>query len=310
MNKPIVAFGPVMPGWGSWSWIGADVAKELDKYFSTVTFSGAAVPECDVLIVVKHALPFNVIDQVSRRARIMYCPVDYYGSASHIDADAAMLRKCSRILIHSESLRKYFAPYAPVEYMDHHVKFVCPMRKSFRKTGYILWVGVRTNLPALVDWVNAHPLPCELRILTNPEDPENVPSPEMVGLKSELPVRIENWTPEKHLKLLAGARAAIDIKGTEFRSRHKPPAKAIDFIASGVPLAMNPASCVVDHLALMGFEVASPLQPERWLSKEYWQETQQFGRALRELLSLKRVGMRYRRIIQEVVSSGKAVSSQ
>ena len=57
--------------------------------------------------------------------------------------------------------------------------------------------------------------------------------------------------------------AAIDIKGDDFRSRHKPPAKAIDFIASGVPLAMNPDSSMVEHLARMGFDVASPLDTER-----------------------------------------------
>jgi hypothetical protein len=93
------------------------------------------------------------------------------------------------------------------------------------------------------------------------------------------------------------AKAALDIKGTDFRSRHKPPAKAMDFIASGIPLAMNTDSCVVDHLGAMGFDVSSPLDNERWLSPEYWRETQRFGRAIRELYSRERVGRRYKRLI-------------
>ena len=256
---------------------------------------------------------------------MIYAPVDYYGSPAEIDADARMLRKCSRILIHCERLRKYFEPYAPVDYVDHHVKFVAEepsanMQESevrdqtSEDREYILWVGVRTNLPALVAWVNDHPLPLPLHVLTNLEDPTRVPTPgelgfretrsreSAVGSSRQRAIWIENWAPERHIALTAGARAAIDIKGDDFRSRHKPPAKAIDFIASGLPLAMNPDSSSVEHLARMGFEVVSPVDTERWLSHEYQEETRQFGRALRELLSRRRVGLRHKRIIEEVLA--------
>jgi hypothetical protein len=89
--------------------------------------------------------------------------------------------------------------------------------------------------------------------------PGQVPSAADFGFASHVDVQIEEWTPQRQLGLTAGARAALDIKGDDFRSRHKPPAKAIDFIASGVPLAMNPDSSPVEHLARMGFDVASPL---------------------------------------------------
>jgi hypothetical protein len=128
------------------------------------------MPKCDLAIFIKHAPPHDVMDAVARHARVIYCPIDYYGSARDIDADASMLRRCSRIVIHCERLRKYFEPYAPVDYMDHHVKFATTMREQFQPDGYVLWVGVRSNLPALIQWVNRHPLPCELRILTNLED--------------------------------------------------------------------------------------------------------------------------------------------
>src|SRR5262249_22503917 len=115
-------------------------------------------------------------------------------------------------------------------------------------------------------------------------------------------IRIEEWTRELHVERTAQARAALDVKGQDFRSRHKPPAKAIDFLASGVPLAMNPDSSPVEHLARMGFELASPLNTERWLSRDCWEETRRFGAALRELLSQERIGLRYKRIIEEVLA--------
>jgi hypothetical protein len=76
----------------------------------------------------------------------------------------------------------------------------------------------------------------------------------------------------------------------------------LDYIASGLPLAMNPESSPVEHLSRMGFEVASPLNWDYWLSEEYWQETQRFGRAIRELLSLERIGRRFHGHIEEVLA--------
>jgi hypothetical protein len=241
------------------------------------------------------------LDRVPRRTVVIYCPVDYYGSTADIDGDRKMLSRCSRVLVHCQRLRRCFERYARVEYVDHHVKFVTPIRQRWRDDGYFLWVGVRSNLPALVEWVNMHPLPGDLRVLTNLENPNCVPRAAELGFREHRAVRVDNWCRELHVALTEGARAAIDIKGSDFRSRHKPPAKAIDFIASGVPLAMNPDSCVVEHLGRMGFEVVSPLDTERWLSREYWEETQRFGGALRELLSLERIGRRYKRIIEDVL---------
>jgi hypothetical protein len=258
-NRPVVAFGPEMPDWGSWDWVGVDVAAALSTCFRVVTFGEPEVPPCDVVVVVKHPPSLEWWERVRGRAAVIYCPVDFYGSPADIDNDLPILRQCARILIHCERLRRYFEPYAPVEYIDHHVKFAAPMRETYRQDGYVLWVGVRTNLPPLAEWVNAHPLPGQLQILTNPEMPGKMPEPKEFGFRRGKAVRIERWSKEAHLELLAGARAALDIKGSDFRARHKPPAKAIDFIASGVPLAMNPDSSAAEHLARMGFEVASLL---------------------------------------------------
>jgi hypothetical protein len=298
----MIAVGPAMPGWGSWDWVGVDVLTELRKYFPTCAFADGSLPESDLLLLVKQVAPVLAACEGTGKPPLIYCPVDFFGSAAEIDACAAALRRCARVVIHCERLRRYFEPYAPVEYMDHHVKFDAPMRSEFQREGYLLWVGVRTNLPPFIEWVNRNPVPGELVVLTNLEDPSRLPSPTELGFAPGLPVRIEQWSKERQIELTAGAKAALDIKGQDFRSRHKPPAKAMDFIASGVPLAMNSDSCVVEHLARMGFEVASPLDTERWFSRAYWEETCRFGAALRELLSLRRIGLRFKRIIEEVLA--------
>jgi hypothetical protein len=301
-QKPVIALGPEMPGWGSWDWVGRDLARELDQTFRTTTFRGIDVPDCDVLVIVKHPLPLAEVERAAGRSMIIYLPVDGYGSAAEIDADGALLRRCGRVVVHCERLRRYFEPYAPVEYLDHHVKFVTDQAAPFREDGPVLWVGARSNLPPLVAWVNTHTLPAELLVLTNPENPGKVPTPAEFGFWADVAVRIEEWTPERHKAALSEYRAAIDIKGDDFRARHKPPAKAIDFLASGVPLAMNPDSSPVEHLARLGFDLASPLDVDRWLSREYWEETRRFGTAMRELFSRERVGRRFRRMIDEVLA--------
>jgi hypothetical protein len=281
------------------------MAEALSADFDTQTFRPWEVPAADVVVVIKHGPPPEWVDHVARRSSIIYAPVDGYGSVGAIDADSGWLRRCARIVVHCERLRKYFAPYAPVEYLDHHVKFATPMRESFEPRGDLLWVGVRSNLGALVQWINEHGLPAPLDVVTNLEDPGACPTPAEVGFRVDADIRIHDWSPELQLRLMASARGAIDIKGDDFRGRHKPAAKAIDFLASGIPLAMNADSSPVDHLARLGFEVASPLDPERWLSRAYWEETRRFGLAIREMLSRERVARRWRVLIRGMESRKK-----
>jgi hypothetical protein len=299
----VLAFGPEMPGWGSWEWVGLDLQHELRHCYRTASFTLGAMPVADLVMVVKHLPEPAWIRHASARMQLIFAPVDFFGNAADVDAAGPLLRHFARIVVHCRRLERYFNPYAPVVYLDHHVKFVAPPPAMRRAEGYFLWIGVRTNLPPLIDWVNRHPLPGELVVLTNLENTQTVPSASALGFRPERPVRIVHWTAERHLELTANARAALDVKGDDFRSSHKPPAKAIDFLASGLPLAMNPESSSVEHLAAMGFDIPSPLDTDRWLSAEYWEETQRFGRALRELLSLPRIALRYRRVIGDVLAT-------
>jgi hypothetical protein len=309
-TPPTIAFGPEAPGWGSWEWVGADLVDALDGPFRTRSFAAWEAPACDAVVVVKHAPPPGWAELVTRRAALLYAPVDWYGAATAIDADALWLRRCDRVLVHCERLRRYFEPYAPVEYLDHHVKFLAPLRRDFRADGDLLWAGVRSNLPPLVAWINAHALPLSLHVLTNFEDPARPPSPADLGFRSDRRVTVHDWSRQRQVEMTAAARVVIDVKGDDFRSRHKPPAKGIDFLASGVPLALDPESSTAEHLARMGFDAASPLESDRWLSQEYWEETRAFGGALRELLAPARVARRLGRIIREVLAERNGAGAE
>lgn len=301
--RPKLAVGPVMPGWGSWDWVGTFLAEELEGPFETSTFTRWQIPDADAVVVVKHAPPAGWAEEVARRSALIYCPIDHYGAANEIDADATWLRKCAKVLVHSHRLEPHFAPLVPTAYVDHPLNFVTRTRAAFRPDGPLLWVGVRSNLPPLVAWVNAHPLPAPLDVLTNPETPGAVPPPAWFGFRSARDVRVHEWTPERHLEFTTNARAALDVKGDDFRSRHKPPAKAIDFVASGLPLAMNPGTSPVEHLAALGLDVPSPLDADRWLSEEYWNRTRSLGERLARELAPDRIAERCRALIEEALTA-------
>ncbi|AMV24179.1 D-inositol 3-phosphate glycosyltransferase [Gemmata sp. SH-PL17] len=165
---------------------------------------------------------------------------------------------------------------------------------------------MRSNLGPLVEWVNAHPLPAPLDVLTNPESPGPVPSAAELGFRADRDVRVHEWTPERHRQFVVTARAALDVKGDEFRARHKPPAKALDFVASGLPLAMNPGTSSAEHLAALGLEVPSPLDPGTWLSERYAQGTRRLGERLTRELAPARVADRVRKLLVGVLRSRPA----
>lgn len=65
-------------------------------------------------------------------------------------------------------------------------------------------------------------------------------------------VQIEHWIEERHRQLTWVCLCAIVVKGDDFRSSHIPYANAVDFLASGVPLALQKESSSSRHLAAVG----------------------------------------------------------
>lgn len=308
-TRPSVAVGPIMPGWGSWDWVGRFLVEHLGRRFRTSTFGPWQPATADVVIVVKHVPPPEWVAGVRRRSPIVYCPIDWYADAAQIEADAEWLRACQKVVVHCRRLVPFFEPFAGTAYLDHPLKFAAPTRKTFCPNGPLLWVGVRSNLAPLVAWANAHPLPAPLDVLTNPVRPGHPLRPEAYGFEPGRDVRVHEWTPERHRQFTTAARAVLDIKGDDFRSRHKPPAKALDFVASGLPLALNPGSSPAEHLAEMGLRVPTPLDTGRWLSEGYWRETRRVGERVSRELAPERVAARFRTVLESVLSARPAAPS-
>jgi len=295
-----ICIGPVYPGIGSWEWIGQQMGEELSQY-NEVEFFLDSIPNCDLAVIVKYDFP-RLMDSRPVGVPVIFCPVDCYGSVRDIDHDGKYLFQCSQIITHSESLRKYFNAYAPVEYLDHHVRFISETLSLKPEEGPILWTGIRSNLPPLIEWINRNPLDRELWILTNLDQGTSTISPREFDFTRNQTVRIENWEPQKHIAWAELASCAMDVKGTDFRARHKPPAKAIDSLASCLPLAMNADSSSVKHLARRGFQIASIEDQALWFSSEYRDQTLEYAAKLRKTHSRENIGKRFKSIIDRVLN--------
>ena len=99
--------------------------------------------------------------------------------------------------------------------------------------------------------------------------------------------------------------AAIDIKGDSFNQKMKPPTKAQQFVASGVPFGCNPRHPAMAYFRARGFAVAEAADFDRLLSQSYWEQTRQIAVPLRADISLQAVSRTYRRALNQVGSPGE-----
>jgi hypothetical protein len=304
MSPLTIAIGPEAPAFGSWEWIGADLCRELPRFGCPTKTFRETVPECDVAVFVKFKPELVVLQELRQRCRLVYCPVDVYGSAAEIDGDSAALKCFERIIVHAERLRRYFAPYASVASLDHHLKFLAGLPSAPRSDGPLLWIGNRSNLSPVIEWVNQTSLTGEVWLLTDFPSEAEITAAEELGFTRTNGLRIGRWTPARHREWTSLARAAFDVKGDDFRARHKPPTKALDFLASGVPLAMNRDSSSTEHLETRyGFRLPGLDEPERWLSADYFHEIQRLAPRLRAELSLERIAQTFLALLREPIHS-------
>jgi hypothetical protein len=305
----VLAIGP-RRGAASWEWVGEAMASELGRDFQVVLFDGFDdVPKADVILIVKQRPSAEFVAKAaSAGARIFFAPIDVYLDPGEIAADAGMLGACQAVLAHGEALVPALAPFCrKVFSVEHHARFALPQLAAFRTEGFLLWVGAFEHVPHVIGWLQQHPSPIEVRLLTDLGKRAGRVAGHFEAHRLGLSLRIaegringhpaEQWSEAAQARLMETCRAAIDIKGDSFNQSTKPPTKAQQFVASGVPFGCNPGHPAAAYFRRRGFELADAADFSRLLSKEYWAQTQAFAGPLRERTSLEAVGQAYREIL-------------
>lgn len=300
ISKPTIALGPEIDR-QSWDWVGFDVGRELSKYFNVVFFPQNArkVPEANLVFFIKMLPhPKMWMNARDRSIKMVYCPIDYYRDESHIHSSANFLRQCETILVHCERLLPVFEPYCKrVQFVEHHNRFGLIKPSSYKPNGYAVWVGHSESLTHAFRWLVEHPLGLYIKFLTD----SSVPVQGLLPIQD--PHEIIDWNPLLQRDVMAGAKVAFDIKGLDFNQMHKPPVKAQQFIASGIPFATNLECYSAEYFAARGFQIVSFVETDRWFSQDYWRKTTSTGEELRTRLTLENVGLHYKRIVETLLNT-------
>jgi hypothetical protein len=305
----VLAIGPRTAA-TSWEWVGLGMADELRAYFDVVLFEGFdEVPAADLILIVKQRPPADFLATAKARGmKIYFAPIDVYRDPSEIAADAAMLGGCEVVLIHSEALRPALEPFCrEIALVEHHARFALDRLADFKTDGFLLWIGAFQHVPQVLHWLDRHPSPIEVRLLSDLDTRSARIAGHVEARRLGLSLRIrdglinghpaERWSETAQANLMQSCKAAIDIKGSDFNQVTKPPTKAQQFVASGVPFGCNPGHPAMAYFRARGFEPADGSDFDRLLSQAYWQETQRFAGRLREWTSLDAVGRAYRHIL-------------
>jgi len=311
-----VAFGPVRDR-PSWHWVGFDTARELSKHYNVVIYPSVSQtpPRCDVLFVIKsHPSERFVAEALRQQAKLIYCPIDAYRDPDHLTRHRDFLRTCAMVVVHCERLLPLMRPHCDnTHFVEHHTRYALDEMASYKDSGFVLWIGACEYLPYLVRWLERHPIEHEIKILTNIDSDKGREAAHALAAAIGLPFeisrqttsiaghRVHQWSERRQAEMMRSCKAAFDVKMTDhFNQYHKPPTKVQQYIASGVPIAVNPDSYSAEYFRVRGFELASPLDSERWLSRAYWEATRLCGEGLRTATSLEAVGARYRALIESL----------
>ena len=304
-----LAIGP-RTGAASWEWVGQAMAAELSAEFEIAVFdSFEEAGDTELVLVVKQHPPAGFVAEARRRgSRLFFTPIDIYHDPQEIAADAAMLAACEAVLLHSRALLPALSPYCRnIVTVEHHGRFVLPAPAPYRPDGFLLWLGAFEHLPYLLHWLDSHPLPINLRLLSNLSNRSSRVTGHFLAHELGIALRVsdgnvngypvEEWSEAAQARMMQDCRAAIDIKGASFNQRTKPPTKAQQFVASGVPFGCNPGHPALAYFRGRGFELTDAADFDRLLSRSYWEQTRGAAGELRADISLPAVSQTYREVL-------------
>lgn len=309
-----VIFGPErdVP---SWNWVGFDTSRELSKYFKVSSFLeyDEVLPANSVIFCIKQPPSTQFIDRQHRlNSKIIYCPIDYYLTVGMIKEHHQVLQKCDGILIHCNRLLPYLKQYNKnIDYVEHNNKYALPEMASYKKNGFILWIGGCQYLAYLMKHLKSYPSKYPIKILTDIKCDRARSSANILGSELGLSLKLTSsttsvlnhecmqWNERLQFELMQDCKAAIDIKGcSNFNQLMKPPTKAQKYIASGIPFAINTDSYSTEYFLKYNFNICSPIS-EKWFTEAYWEQTQICGKKLRVDTSIESVGLFYKKIVDK-----------
>ena len=319
VKRTSIAVGPVSPQ-PSWRWVGHHILGELAADYRVAPFvSLQAPPRCDVLFIIKARPTDDFLERALRSGtRVVYVPIDAYLTRTQIHDDAALLGRCDAVVSHSERLLPELAPHCRrLRYVEHHTKYRLDPPRGFKERGYVLWIGGFQYVPYLLQWLRSHALAAELKILTDADNPRAAAAASQLAESLQLDCELRKgmsrvdgrailpWSESMQAAMLAECKAALDVKDeSDFNQICKPPTKAQQYIASGIPFATNHGSSAFEYFERRGFRLALPTDTERWFSEEYWRQTHEQAAQLALRLDSTTVGNSYRQLLDELTAAG------
>jgi hypothetical protein len=283
-----IAIGPSYK-WPSWKWCAEDLIPDLQKHHHVEIFNQYNELEkkhFDLLVCMKFPPPASLSLTTNK---IIYFPIDHFKKVSDIDNHSNFLQKCNIVAVHCDRLSKYLNPYCRhIEFVEHYSKYALSNPTKYNPSGIVLWIGVYTYVPSLKEWYDRKPRTLKIVGLSN----------HLKKINSHHGISIRTWTEDLQQKYFEKAKAGLDIKGDAFIRLIKPPTKAQQFIASGIPTAVDRESYSWEYFHKQGLDLADPDDEERWFSQSYWKETHDFVPKLRELTSKDNVVKKYLQLIE------------
>lgn len=284
-----LAFGPRKRA-GSWDWVGHDIAHALGRQSQKIVFfdSFDNMPSADVIFAIKFLPPQHIV----RRNRVIYFPVDLFASEQEIHKLKDTLSLCRIIAVSEPNLMSCFSFCRKVRFVEHYNKFALPLLE-YKDKGYALWTGRKEHLSVFYDTMRTTKLPLPVRAIANIKSTT-------FHNKYGQDIKVYTWSEKTQKSMMTECKAGVDIKGGSFYYLHKPVEKAQQFICANIPLAMNRPSSGYDYFHQLGLEIPEP-GDDRWISREYWEDTRKIAKLLRPKLTKDRIATQYLQLARECV---------
>ena len=280
-----IAIGPVRSH-PSWDWCGGDLVPGLRAVHDVTVFWHYAELSSqifDAVVIVKWPPSPRC---AAPAGRIVYIPVDFFETERQIERHSQFLGSCSLVATHCSRLDRHLLPHCRrLAHIEHYGKHVLPAMADYKPGGFVLWTGQGAYARHAFKWYSQFERDFNLVILSSALD--------WTTWDANPGVSCIPWSEEGQLRLLGEAKAGLDIKGDDFHQMTKPPTKSQQFVASGVPTAVNRESYSWEWFHERGFDLADPDDLGRWFSRRYWEETREFGLHLRGEISKEKVMASY-----------------